>query len=337
MPANKYALIRYRIIDSCIGNKYSPFPSKEDLRQACEDALYGSHGQNISESTIEKDLYAMRFDTSLGYEAPIEYSRENRGYFYSDPNYSIKRIPLKEEDIAAIQVAANTLVQFRDSGIFQQYQEAISKILDAVAISNLKGKENLEKRVVFEDYPSYSGRHSLGPLFEAIINNRVVNFDYKPFGGKIGAKKAHPLLLKQYDHRWYLIAFDTKNEKIKTFGLERMSNIEVLSERFESKADFEPEIYFKHSLGITRLEDHPAKIRFKASYVLSQYILTRPIHSSLVETKKEESGSIFEMDLVITHELIQWILSQGSQLEILTPQSLRSLIKQHLSETLSLY
>ena len=40
MPANKYALLRYRIIDRCLTNPGKPFPTKEDLRQACEDALY---------------------------------------------------------------------------------------------------------------------------------------------------------------------------------------------------------------------------------------------------------------------------------------------------------
>ena len=31
MPANKYALLRYRIIDDCLTNKGRKFPTKEDL------------------------------------------------------------------------------------------------------------------------------------------------------------------------------------------------------------------------------------------------------------------------------------------------------------------
>jgi hypothetical protein len=52
MPANKYALLRYRVIDRCISNKYRPFPSIEDLQQACEDAIYGSSNERVSRSTI---------------------------------------------------------------------------------------------------------------------------------------------------------------------------------------------------------------------------------------------------------------------------------------------
>ena len=39
MPHIKNALLRYRIIDKCIRNKYKPYPSKQDLREACEEAL----------------------------------------------------------------------------------------------------------------------------------------------------------------------------------------------------------------------------------------------------------------------------------------------------------
>ena len=95
MPANKYALLRYRIIDRCLTNPGKPFPTKEDLRQACEDALYGSDGEHISISTVEKDLWAMRNEADLGYYAPIEYHRDERGYHYTEEGYSINDGQLK--------------------------------------------------------------------------------------------------------------------------------------------------------------------------------------------------------------------------------------------------
>ena len=41
MPHIKNALIRYRIIDRMLRNKYKTYPSTADLREACEEALYG--------------------------------------------------------------------------------------------------------------------------------------------------------------------------------------------------------------------------------------------------------------------------------------------------------
>ena len=42
MPHIKNALLRFRIIDKMIRNKYKSYPSKKELREACEESLYGS-------------------------------------------------------------------------------------------------------------------------------------------------------------------------------------------------------------------------------------------------------------------------------------------------------
>ena len=86
MPHIKNALIRYRILDRAIGNKYNPYPNKQQLRELCEEDLFGStNGSHICDSTIEKDLFAMKME----HDAPIKYSRKHHGYYYTDENYSL--------------------------------------------------------------------------------------------------------------------------------------------------------------------------------------------------------------------------------------------------------
>ena len=107
MSQIKNAQLRYRIIDRALRNNFNPYPSKQKLRQACEEALYGEGiGENICDSTIEKDLFAMRMD----HDAPIKYSKIEKGYFYEDENYSIDNIPLSDSDIEAIKFATKTLM-----------------------------------------------------------------------------------------------------------------------------------------------------------------------------------------------------------------------------------
>ena len=145
MPANKYALLRYRIIDRCLTNPGKPFPTKEELRQACEEALYGSDGVHISISTVEKDLWAMRNEADLGYYAPIEYHRDERGYHYTEEGYSINDVQLNDDDLDAIRFATNTLIQFRDLPIFQQFDQALGKIADRLAVSPNLDTEGMDK------------------------------------------------------------------------------------------------------------------------------------------------------------------------------------------------
>ena len=158
MPANKYALLRYRIIDRCLTNPGRPFPTKEDLREACEEALYGSDGEHISISTIEKDLWAMRNESELGYLAPIEYHREERGYWYTEEGYSINDVQLNDDDLDAIRFATKTLIQFREVPIFQQFDQALGKIADRLAVAPDLDTRGMNEFIQFESTP-----HALGP------------------------------------------------------------------------------------------------------------------------------------------------------------------------------
>jgi hypothetical protein len=43
MSKIKNAQLRYRVIDRCLRNPYKPYPTKEDMRQACEEAIFWYH------------------------------------------------------------------------------------------------------------------------------------------------------------------------------------------------------------------------------------------------------------------------------------------------------
>ena len=148
MPHIKNALIRYRIIDRCIRNKYNPYPSKQDLREACEEELFGSaDGAHICNSTIEKDMFSMKME----HDAPIKYSKRHAGYYYEDPEFSINEIPLTDNDREAIAFAAKTLLQFRDVSLFRQFGAAIDKISDRVELSN---NDDSDQFIQFESMSS---------------------------------------------------------------------------------------------------------------------------------------------------------------------------------------
>ena len=104
MPANKNALLRYRVIDQCLRNRYRRW-TIDDLVDACSDALYDMEGirKGVSLRTVQADLQMMR-SNKLGYNAPIEVY-DQKYYRYADPNYSIDKALLEEEDIRLIEDA----------------------------------------------------------------------------------------------------------------------------------------------------------------------------------------------------------------------------------------
>ncbi len=329
MPHIKNALIRYRIIDKCIGNKYSPFPSKRDLREACEEALYGSiDGEHICDSTIEKDIFNMRME----HDAPIKYSKLNLGYYYENPNFSINDIPLTEDELSSISFAAKTLMQFKNVNMFRHFGSAIDKIVDRISVSNDDNGEIIQ----FEKSISGEGNEFLTPILDAIKEELLVTFDYTSFiSGEMKPRKVLPLLLKEYSNRWYLISFDLNKDDYITYSLDRIEDLVITTHKMKRPSDFNPDNYFKYSIGITSGNQSPEIVRFKANNIASRYIDSLPFHSSQRILDMHEEGYTFELKVNISEELIRSMLSYGGEISVLKPRSLKDEIEKRASEILN--
>lgn len=322
MPHIKNAQIRFRIIDRCLRNNFRPYPTKKDLREACEESLYGlSEGVNICDSTIEKDMFAMKME----HDAPIAYSKKNKGYYYKDQNFSINDIPLSEDDLNSIKFAVKTLSQFREVDLFKQFGNAIDKIVDRINISSNPMDDDISNFVQFETALSSQGNEFLAPILASIKDNNIIEFVYTSYiTDKPKKRTVIPLLLKEYRNRWYLISFDIDKNDIITYALERMQDL-VQTEEFGVKPnDFDPDIFFKHAIGITSSKDEPITIVLKADKIASKYILSQPFHSSQRIIKEGKNRTSFELKIVNSEEFVRSILSYGNGIEIIEPESLRN-------------
>lgn len=330
MPHIKNALLRYRIIDKCIRNKYKPYPSKQDLREACEEALFGSiHGDHICDSTIEKDMFAMKMD----HDAPIKYSRADKGYYYEDPDFTIDDIPLTDNDRDAIAFAAKTLMQFKNVDMFRQFGSAIDKIVDRVNISD---DDDAAHYIQFEQALSSGGNEFLAPLLEAIKNSVLVKFDYASFVTGISKLRAvTPLLLKEYRNRWYLISHDLNKSDYVTYALDRMQNVHVTTERTERPADFNADNFFKHSVGITSGQKLPDVILFEADEVAAKYLISQPLHHSQEIEKESKGKTVFSLKASITEELVREFMGYAGQAKVLQPKQLIEEIQKRAKSLLS--
>jgi predicted DNA-binding transcriptional regulator YafY len=338
MPANKFALLRYRVIDRCLTNKSKPYPSREELREACEEALFGSGGDAISLSTIDKDIWAMKNESELGYYAPITYSRLHKGYFYEEEGYSIATLTLGQEDLEAIRFAAATLEQFKHVPIFKQYESAIEKIFNRVNIAPQPDDEQLEHFIQFEKSTVSKGKDYLWPLLEAIRAHKTVRIQYLKFSDdQLKEYELHPYLLKEYQNRWYLIAFEKNSGQVRTYGLERIEALETAEQVFLPHPNFKPETFFEHSIGITEKADEPQDVLLSLNPIAGKFMKTQPLHPSQRVVMENDREIRISLHVLLTEELYSFILSQSNQVQVIAPEQLRKEIKTRLSSALKSY
>jgi len=329
MPHIKNALIRYRIIDRMIRNPYKTYPSKSDLREACEESLFGStYGDHICDSTIEKDLFAMRME----HDAPIKYSRKHEGYFYEDPDYTINDIPLSEDELESIRFAVQTLQQFQEVPYFKEFGSAIDKIATRVAVAGTEGNET-SAFIGFETAYSSIGNQWLPLLLTAIQEKKTCQFTYASFKSGIAKERnVLPVYLKEYRNRWYLISFDLEKSDWITYALERMDGLVVNEAQHLLKEAFNPSSFFAETIGITTEKKAAERIALRVNDIASKYIESQPLHSS-----QEKIGTNrFVLTVQINEELIRTLLGFMGELQIISPAHLVQTWNERIQKQLSI-
>jgi hypothetical protein len=213
----------------------------------------------------------------------------------------------------------------------------INLMLDSVAMSDmLSDSHSVSNRIILEDVPS--ARINLPTVMGALKSLNRITFTYHAHN-RISAKDdvvIEPYCVRLFKQLWYVIGYNVKDKKIKTYSLDRISNLVVNSDTFVMPADFDGNAYFYYCFGVMTSQSKPKKVTLKASKNKAKYLRALPLHHTQKEISHEGS-SLFTYDLCITNDLVAEILSFGSEVEVITPPELKTLVLVQLKNTLALY
>ncbi len=328
MAQNKNALIRYKTIDKCLQNKFRDW-SLDDLIEACSDALYEYEGRkiNVSKRTIQLDIQLMRSD-KLGYNAPIEvYDRKY--YCYAEDGYSITNIPITENDMNVLSETVEMLKQFKDFSLFSELGGIIQRLEDKVHTEKTKKASIIH----LEKNENLKGLEHLDVLYQAILKKLCLNITYQSFKAKKASKVVfHPLLLKEYNNRWFLLGKKNSSAKVMTLALDRIHKIDYNLEVPYIDEELDGDEYFNHTIGVTVLpEKYLRNVVLRIDPSNTPYVLTKPFHQSQEVLEHEESGGVV-IQLKVDHnfELERLILGFADSIEVLEPKQLRERVKKKL-------
>lgn len=209
------------------------------------------------------------------------------------------------------------------------------EVINALKISN-----HFEKQIIVEKRKPL-GLANMHGLIHAIKNKREIAFVHEKYCTnevRKQLKKVQPIALKEARYRWYLIGKDSKDNKIKTFGLDRISDLEITKNTFLNIVDYDATQAFHSSFGIiTNESETPQKVVLSFSYKQGKFIKSFPMHHS--QNEIIDNNEEYRVELLIhpTYDFVMELMSMGSHVKVLEPKSLQEEIKKKLYETMSLY
>lgn len=192
---------------------------------------------------------------------------------------------------------------------------------------------------IYPEPKGAKGSEFIFDLLRAIEKRQIINIRYSPFWSNEGLiYTVRPYALKEFKYRWYLIAHDNKNDTIKSFALDRFTELEIINEIFIYPERYDVNREYKYCFGIIGLNgNQPEKIVLSFTVQQGKYIASLPLHASqktLVDTNSEYR---IELTLVPTEDFIMEILSFGDKVKVIEPSSLKEQVKQIYQYSLTKY
>lgn len=303
MSNSKY-LMRYLTILNFLEKKSATFEEIE-FHLENESNLYFGERLNIQKRTFQRDIK----EISRLFDIEIVCDRRNKCY------YRKKR----EEDSV--------------------YDNNSLRMLEAFQMLNtVQLKTDFGNFLIFETRKPL-GMNNINGMLHALQNSFVIKFLHSSYWKESEIKSVEPLGVKEIQNRWYLIGKDLKVNHIKTFGLDRITDLEITKQKYKYPANFNLIDKFKDSLGIIlgNEEDVPQEVILSYTAEQGKYVKSLPLHSSqkiLVDTEGELRISLY---IILTYDLEIEILKNGEAVEVIKPKTLRDSIKKRLKLALKNY
>jgi predicted DNA-binding transcriptional regulator YafY len=290
---SRYLLIIKRL-------KAKPYSSKKDLEAYLEKQSERlqmrdeKFNMGLSGRTISRDIK----DIKSIFEVDIEYSKKEKGYF------------IYQSEI--------------DSMNFQRMMEAFDIFNSLNIAEDLTPFIHLEKR-------KPQGTENLFGLLHAIKNKLQIKFAYQKFWeDEISHRTAEPYALKEFKNRWYLMAKDGKDAPVKSFGLDRLSDLEITNQPFVFAVADNIEDNYRYCFGIISPDDEELQdIVLSFDRVQGKYIKSLPLHHTQQIIIDNEDELQVKLKLYITHDFVMELLSFSDNMKVLQPTSLAHIVRDY--------
>lgn len=279
----------------------------------------------------------LRNNKEASFEEISDYLKRKSEITGDDLNITLRTFQRDIKDIFSIfdvEIKCNSYhkyyIQYDGANEMQPRMFEAFDILNALKITN-------DLSLYIHPEKHGGGTENIYGFIHAIKKRLVINITHKKFWDAEPNKRlVDPLGLKEFRGRWYLIAKDKNSKTIKTFGLDRIYDVELTKEKFTLPEDFNVKTFFKSCFGIVMPENQkPEKVVLSFTPLKGKYIKSLPLHESqkvLIDNEKECRIQLF---IYITHDFVRELLSHSDELKIISPKSLKNKLNQIYNSALN--
>jgi len=271
--------------------------------------------------------------------APIK-NKKGEGYYYDLKHNEIFELPGLWFN--AKEVIALVLLEQIGSGIqpelTQQLLTPVKQRLNKLLAGNNITQQDWENRLKIVS----QWQRNLQPNFfinisQALLNRTQINIQYWKWSTNHTSQRTiSPQRMVYYRNNWYLDAWCHNSQAIRTFSIDAIREVEnTLTPAHEINVQ-QLNYHVEQGYGIFSGEaKYTATLKFSGQ--IAQRVSNENWHPKQTSEWSDNNEYILTIPYSQPHELVRDIMSYGSNVEVISPTSLRELIKQEMKKTLEKY
>lgn len=237
-------------------------------------------------------------------------------------------------DIECYSASGQYRYRIADSGSNDYFRRWL---LDSIAVNRVvSDSKEIAQYISIEK----ANTEHLPAILQSLKEHRKVEFDYKPYWADTETHyfDFQPHAIKMFERRWYLIGRYKKDMPYIILALDRISQFEISEETFHRDPDFDLDEMFDGVFGITVGDGDVESVWLKVEDHQANYLRSLPLHRSQMElTSRHKGYALFALRVRLSYDLKQRILSLGSTVEVLKPESLRNEIREEAKAMVAKY
>lgn len=288
----------------------------------------------VSTKTIQRDIAFMKKDMNL----PIEYSREYKGYRYTEAVIDMPAMKLSRQEVFALLVARSSIEQYQGSAFEDPLVSFFKKLLAHLAPLDLSNMENMHRYVSYlSNGVSTATYETLELLGKACRDSREIEVQYRAASsGKQGKRILRPRHLFNHGGNWYLLASSAKSDNVACYHLARMGSKIKVGKEYPAYKPFDLSAAREHAFGAF-FGKQQFKVKVIFDQVAAPFIREKIWNKSQVVKERGDGAVDFEITVCDLVEIKSWILSWGIHAKAISPKKLVTEIGKDLAQASSQY
>lgn len=255
------------------------YPNRKDLVN-----LLKEHDIQVSEKTVERDIDYLKYNLLIY----PEYLAKERGYHFSKNDLN------------------------NSTGVL--------RFLEIAYLAENIGTSDYSKYISYGETELLKGVEKVPQLLDAIDQKQVITFQHENYlkGTKKKVRLA-PHLMREYLNRWYIIGYKQDTKELRTFGVDRISDLIITEEKFQKNERQNLHSLFDHVIGVVYNHDQIIELEFKVPYEHKKYFDSLPLHQSQIHLIDTDGESYYQIEVVANYELEQKLLMHSPLLTVTKP------------------